>query len=326
MIIMFLENSMSRETIVYADSTQRDTTLYPYGNSYTLHLTTPIKNITKVELVSAIVPNTMYNLTSCSNCLQVDSYGVSLNPGFYSASSLTGAINASQQLPNATIVYMPGEGRFALYGNFASVSVSTAEASKILGLPFGTTPSSNVMSNQEFARMWTNAYTFVESSSVINFGTSEYAWLDIEEFRTPLTTDARQLVTLTSGQKTTNSNTSATSFALIPMDVNSGGYKSFKEYADYKVSVEFPSRLDSLDRLTIRWRDRYGALLNFHGLDTNSFALRIHTTIVPVEPERIEQLPAPSRGMMDKSKLIMIIAAALLAGLVLLLLMRHSVT
>ena len=172
--------------------------------------------------------------------------------------------------------------------------------------------------------MWATANTFVESSSVINFGTSEYAWLDIEEFRTTSTADARQLVTLSSGQITTNSNTSATSFALIPMDVNSGGYKSFKEYADYKISVEFPSRIDSLDRLTIRWRDRYGTLLNFHGLETNSFALRLHTTLAPTEPDRIERLPAPLReGMFqDKHKAIMLVSAALVIGLILLMLMR----
>ena len=58
---------MATERLVFADSHNRDSALYPSGNSYVLHLTTPIKNIERVDLVSARVPNTLYNLTNGSN-------------------------------------------------------------------------------------------------------------------------------------------------------------------------------------------------------------------------------------------------------------------
>jgi hypothetical protein len=45
------------EYIVYVDSDNRDQTLWPNSNSYTLHLTTPILNISEVELVSAQLPD-----------------------------------------------------------------------------------------------------------------------------------------------------------------------------------------------------------------------------------------------------------------------------
>lgn len=45
------------EYIVYVDSDNRDQTLWPDSNNYTLHLTTPILNIEEVELVSAQLPN-----------------------------------------------------------------------------------------------------------------------------------------------------------------------------------------------------------------------------------------------------------------------------
>ena len=77
------------EYIVYADSNQRDTSLFPSGNSYTLHLTRPIKNVTRVDLVSVVVPNTVYNLTGTSNVLRVSgTSNIWLNPGFYTATSL----------------------------------------------------------------------------------------------------------------------------------------------------------------------------------------------------------------------------------------------
>lgn len=45
------------EYIVYVDSDNRDQTLWPDSNNYTVHLTTPILNIEEVELVSAQLPN-----------------------------------------------------------------------------------------------------------------------------------------------------------------------------------------------------------------------------------------------------------------------------
>ena len=45
------------EYIVYVDSDNRNQTLWPDSNSYTLHLTNPILNISEVELVSAQLPN-----------------------------------------------------------------------------------------------------------------------------------------------------------------------------------------------------------------------------------------------------------------------------
>ena len=317
----------TRELIVFADSIQRDTTLYPSGNSYTIHLTNPIKNITKVDLVSAVVPNTMYNLTSTSNVLQVDTSNIFLNPGFYSTTSLVTAFNKSVQvsLELATMTYLPGEGKFIFYGNLASVTCLTSDISKLLGLPLGTTTASALSSNQEFAGMWPSATTYVKSASVVNMSINEYVWLDIAEFRTPLTVDAKQLSLKAWGQVTTSGSTAATSFALIPMDVSSGVYKSFKEESDYRVSVEFPSRIDSIERLTVTWRDRYGNPLNFNGLDTNSFGVRVHTVVVPSEPERIVSVPEPvHEGLFrDKQKAVMIVSLVLVVGLVLIMLMAR---
>lgn len=45
------------EYIVYVDSNNRNQSLWPNSNLYTLHLTTPILNIEEVELVSAQLPD-----------------------------------------------------------------------------------------------------------------------------------------------------------------------------------------------------------------------------------------------------------------------------
>jgi hypothetical protein len=41
--------------LVYADSAYRNASLYPNSNSYTLFLTNPIRNVSRVELVSAFI-------------------------------------------------------------------------------------------------------------------------------------------------------------------------------------------------------------------------------------------------------------------------------
>jgi hypothetical protein len=314
--------------IVYADSTQRDVALYPAGNVFTLHLTNPIRNVTKVDLVSAVIPNTVYNVTKGSNVIVIDgTSNVSLSPGFYSTSSFVKAFNTSLQVSNATatVDYLDSEGRFIFYGSLTSILPQTNEIATILGLPVGApTTSSTIASNPVYANHITygSSSNYVKSADIVNMNLNEHIWLDIAEFRTPTTLDARRLVS-SSNVRTTLSNTAATSFAIIPLDVPSGSIKSFKEFTDYTVSIEFPSRLDSLERLTIRWLDRSGVPLVFNGLETNSVTLRVHTVNVPIVPERPESLPAPVVDT-ERTKVFMGAIAALVIGLMLILMRRRQ--
>lgn len=61
------------------------------------------------------------------------------------------------------------------------------------------------------------------------------------------------------------------------MDVTGGTVKRFKKETDYDLSIDYPNVIKKLDRLTVQWVDKNGQLLNFNGLDDNSFILRFHT-------------------------------------------------
>ena len=165
---------------VYADSNQRDVTLYPAGNVFTLHLTNPIRNVTKVDLVSAVIPNTLYNLTNGSNVIAIDgTSNVSLSPGFYSTCSLVSAFNSSLQVAAATakMDYLSAEGRFIFYGSLTSVLPRTDEIATILGLPAGVaTASSTVASNPVYANHTTygTAANYVKSSVVVDLNLNEH--------------------------------------------------------------------------------------------------------------------------------------------------------
>jgi hypothetical protein len=273
---------MESTRLIFADSRNRDVTLYPSGNSYTLHLTTPIKNISRVELVSARVPNTMYNLTNGSNVLTVNSSNISLNQGFYSASGLTSAVTTA--VNNAfSMSYLSNEGHFIFSNvNTFTFKINSSELSNLVGIPQGTifTPTAATSLDP----CYLGNYIF-KSNTMIHMNANEYIFLDVDELRTPSHIDAKALSGTTGTVSGSNINRA---FAPVMMDTPSGGMKIYHENSDYKVSVNYPEPINSLQRLTVRWYDTNGSLLNFRGSDYHAFILRLH-----VLEEDVRRLPPP---------------------------------
>jgi len=268
--------------LIFADSRNRDATLYPSGNSYTLHLTSPIKNVSRVELVSARVPNTMYNLTNGSNVLTVGSSNVSLNQGFYSAGGLSSAVTAA--VSNAfSMNYLSTEGHFILSNaSTFTFRVNSSELSNLVGIPQGTTFTPKLATSLD--PCYANNYIF-KSNTLVHMNANEYIFLDVDELKTPSHIDAKALVGSSGTISGSNINRA---FAPVMMDVPSGGMKIYHENSDYTISVAYPEPINSLQRLTVRWYDTNGKLLDFRGSDYHAFILRAH-----VLEEDIRRLPPP---------------------------------
>jgi hypothetical protein len=182
---------------VYVDSNNRNQALWPNSNSYVLHLTNPIMNITKAELVSAMLP-----------------------------------------------------------------SVTT----------------------------------------------SQFICLDIEELKTPQHQIADALTVGTANVVTTTSNAFNSSFAIVPIKA-SGTFEFYNQ--NYRIKTDYPSRIDKLDRLTIRWRQPNKGTLYFDGSDLgrNMFLLRFETENVPIEPARLESLPDPvpwGQALVDQRRMVVV--------------------
>ena len=60
------------------------------------------------------------------------------------------------------------------------------------------------------------------------------------------------------------------------MDVSSGSIKRFKKSSDFDSEVVFPYTIKKLDKITVNWVNINGQLINFNGLNDNSFLLRFH--------------------------------------------------
>jgi hypothetical protein len=277
-----MQYSSATQRLVFADSLNRDSALYPHGNAYVLHLTTPIKNIQRVDLVSARVPNTMYNITDGSNIFSIGTTNVSIRNGFYSAYGMAAAVTSNALV---TLDYLPDEGKFIFSNAGAfSVTINSEEFSKIIGLSNSSTYAATVATALDPA--YKNTY-IVRSTTMVDLTLNDYIFLDIDELRTPHNVDARKLEGSTGTVSGSNANRS---FAPVILDVGSGCIKNFHENKDYKISVEYPEPINVLQRLTVRWYDKDGKLLDFRGWDTNAFVLRVH---VKPEPERTLPPPPP---------------------------------
>lgn len=283
---------------IFASSENRDRVLYPHGNSYTLHLSTSIKDIVEAELLHASVPNTIFNLTSGAGVLSFSNTATgqtdlsnlttfSISSGFYGAVDLASAItNAVSNISGVTVTYLSSEGKFlfardASHGPFTMYS-NTSEMSILLGFSDNNTSveinSSNVAYTASLDVPFTSDNTiyrdkeFIVTDTIINMAPNEGIFLDIEELRSKFNHDTKAI-----DGNTTSGATMSRSFGVIPMDVSSGSVKIFKKSTDYDMSVQYPSPIQKLPRLTIRWVNREGRTVNFNGMNDNSFILKVKT-------------------------------------------------
>jgi len=277
---------------VFVNSENRDTYLYPSGNSYVLHLTTPIQNIKRVELLHASVPNTFYTLSNGSNVLSVSNItveqgapltNVSIPPGFYSGPGLATEItNAISNITNISVTYLSNEGKFLFSrsSNTFTVQPNTDEIKTMLGLDSSTNSTNVSVSGGTYYPLYSDNTRYVDkeflkSTKVANLHPTEGIFLDVEELRTNLNEDALAQTTQETGFFTGNN--IRRTFGLIPLDVNGGEIKRYKKTTDYDFAIDYPYAIQSIDRLSISWLDRTGSQVNFQGLNDNSFLLRFHT-------------------------------------------------
>ena len=193
-----------------------------------------------------------------------------------------------------------------------------------------------------------NSYTLYLSTPIHNISkvevlsamlpsvfSSQYMTLDIQELRSTQTLVASAL-----SNTVPDSNAFSGAFAFVPIKAaialasntqtfsnTSFTYNNEFYSQNYKIATEYPSRIDSIDRLTVSWRNAgngslfYDATLN-RDLGRNMFLLRFETIPVPEEPDRPDSLPPPvpwDSG--EKTKMYIIFAIAVF-GLLLAMFMK----
>jgi hypothetical protein len=310
---------MEQVSYIHVDSRNRDTALFPFSNTYTVFLNTPITNVTRVDLVTAIVSNPF----STGNAYIWLDITELRTPSTYDARKLTltnvGPL-ASPIVPIATISSLVSSTTLAgqanqVYTNIASTATGNGTGARFTVSRNGTgVPAVTLVTGG-------NGYSVGNTITLAGATVGGATPADNITF-TVATIGTNQIQ-----RNQTSSQTPATSFAVIPLDVPVNFQRTFKEASDYAWSVTYPSRLDSIERLTVRWLDNSGAIVNFGNAaayDPNMFVLRVYTQIVPTAPERPLSLPPPVReGLFeDKSKVYLGAVGMLVIGLIMIMLVR----
>ena len=255
--------------IVSVDSSKRNVNQYPLGNSYSLFIPDVIQRIYQVDLVMAQVPNTIWNLSHGAGCITLNGTSLSIPNGIYTSNTLVTALNSV--MTGVTLTYLSAQG-LMFFGGAApfTLQVNFSDLATLLGLPVGSYSSSTTDTFHTAL-----AANSVMGQNIINFSANQMLYLDIDEFRSQLNQEA---VALTDAGFLDGSS-ARRSFAAIPLDVDVAQIKNFSEMNDYRVSVCFPQPISKLSRLTVRWVDSSGNLVNFNGNESHSFILRIHTAV-----------------------------------------------
>lgn len=255
------------EKYLYIDS--RNRLPGQFGNSYSVWTSGTIRMVKSVELVCARIPNTIYNIPNGSNVLQINSTPINLSPGFYSASSLVNDLTLQSNLSSIgmTTTYLQSEGKLVL-SNTTAFSFVTQNGAQF-GFPSNVTITSSLgtFANAIYNSTIVGRY-FVKSSNVIDLTTTDFVFLDIEELRDSSMYDSSSTNGIGGNVRRT--------FGPIPLNVISGGIKTFTENTDFKLCVSFDPPIRSLERLNLAWRDSTGKIVNFNGFEDNSVLLRFH--------------------------------------------------
>ena len=120
---------------VYVDSNNRNQNLYPNSNSFVLYLTQPIINVTKVELLTAMLPNVF-----TSQFLTLDITELR-TPRNLVADRLSNVGTNNLMVPSSN----------AFYGSFATIPVKVSGGAAALALSNTISPVANSIAvNTEF--------------------------------------------------------------------------------------------------------------------------------------------------------------------------------
>lgn len=183
-----------------------------------------------------------------------------------------------------------------------------------------------VDSNNRNQSLWPNSNSFtlhltnpvqnitkaeLVSAMLPNVTSSQFLVLDIHELRTPMHLTADALAKNSSNVMTPTSNSFGGAFATLPVKV-SGTYEFYNQ--NYRITTQFPKKIDKLDRLTISWRQPNNGALYYdtNDLGRNMFLLRFETDDTPMSYDRIKELPDPVQwDSGEKYRLVMITLIAL---------------
>jgi hypothetical protein len=228
-------------------------------HDFVINLPEHIRKISKVELSSLNVPNTIYNINSSNNVIPVVissvTYNATLTPGSYTDSTL---IVEAQSKINTAVTTSTGQ-TFTITFNATTYKLTFASTGSF---QINFASSSSPWRECGFANALTTAGTSATGSNVAQLGLPYELFIVIEQ--------------LSHGSPIRTTNPTLGHYTFIcPLNGNGGSVSSYSEDV-YTQHIHFNPPLSSIDRLTVRLLDRNASAANLNGADFSMILNFVH--------------------------------------------------
>ena len=279
------------DTVTYTvqvDSRDRDAS--QTANNYVMYLTEPVKLISDVIIRDIQVPNSTYNVVDGNNTFDIigtagnaiTTINVEIEPGSYSGLDLAShlynitAYKSIAGTPNLdanwNVVYRTGSKKF-IFTQGSEFQLEFPSGSDLMDT-LGFNPLPLIKPSIGGSSYYVNDITLQDevlpSDRIADLVKDKYFYLEIAELTDPLVQTAKHSGT----NGLTGSNLSRI-FGKVPVYAGPGNDVFFDRNNTYKLVRSYQSPLTSLARLSIKWTDYQGNLINFNGLSENSFTLEL---------------------------------------------------
>ena len=251
------------------------------ANDYVMYLTEPVKQIKEVIIRDIQVPNSTYNVVDGKNTININGTDVDLEPGSYSGLDLASHLfDITTTGPGPltvdadwTVVYHTGSKKFIFAQGTSLITIifGSLELADTFGFDTLTPPTSAAITAKPYyANDITLPANYVYSDRIADLVKDKYFYLAIDELSDPRVQTAKH----SSATGFTGNNLSRV-FGKVPVYAGPGNDVFFDRNSTYKLVRTYMSPLTSLSRLSIKWTDYQGTLINFNGMDENSFTLEL---------------------------------------------------
>ena len=276
---------------VQVDSRDRDPNVS--ANNYVMYLTEPVKQIKEVIIRDIQVPNSTYNVVDGKNMFVFRSpagvgvaQGVIIEPGSYSGLDLaTHVFNITTGQPtfdvNWNVVYQTGSKKFIFTQgpNDFDILFGSPELADTFGFDTNVTLYTSGPSPFTY---YSNDITLqaqvLPSTRIANLVKDKYFYLEIAELSDPRVQTAKRpdyTLDVNNLSQGFEGNNLSRIFGKVPVYAGPGNDVFFDRNSTFKLVRSYMSPLSSLSRLSIKWMDYAGNLIEFNGLDENSFTLEL---------------------------------------------------
>jgi len=270
-------NEIVKSVYINIDSRDRNVNQYPNTNNYRIKLLNhKIKNIKKIELISAKIPKTNYIVNSTNNIIDFVensvNYTITLTEGNYTLSTLsteiqnelnglltanTYSVSIDSNTLKMTINRSSGTNSFSLlFASGSNADTIDSDGQVIKG------SSSRILMGFNIADVTDTSGT-ITSQNLVNLQGENEIYIEINNFMGHIDTI-----------KSDNNKLKGKIFAVIDMNVNSNEIKYFN-HNEKKIEKEYFPYMNNLGFLDIKFKDYYGNLYDFRGND-NTLLLKVY--------------------------------------------------